>query len=211
MLTNVHRLPFAFLILLAIGVLTIFGVVTLSESRRLASSEPPQTPSVLETDPAIGSSNPSVIIIEFGDFECPACAAVAPVLKEVIRRYPGEVRLVWKDFPVTAEHPNAGQAAEAGRCATEQGKFWLMHDKLFETSGSFSPERAVEAGKAVELDVVAFTTCLGSGRTKPLIEQSFQEGRSLGVFSTPTFFVNGVRYETLERFEEFRQVIEDRL
>lgn len=203
-----RHLPLVFLSLIAIGVLVIFGVTVFGEHRSVQRASEPLSPMVESDDPRIGSNNPRVVIVEFGDFECQACADVAPALKELIRRYPNEVQLVWKDFPITTEHPNAGKAAEAARCAGEQGKFWLMSDELFKNAGSFSEERAVEAARTLELDLAAFSQCLGSGRTSTTVARGFNEGRRLGVFASPTFYINSQRYETLERFEDFQRVIE---
>lgn len=201
-----HRLPLLFLSLVGIGVIVIFGVVVIGESRDVSQSAKTPTPTVLSTDPAVGAINPRVSVVEFGDFECQACADVAPILKQVIKIHP-DVQLVWKDFPVTSEHPNATKAAAAARCAAEQGKFWLMSDELFTNAGSFSVEGAVASATTIGLDVVAFSSCIATGRNTALVDVSFREGLRVGVNATPTFFIGGTKFEDLQTLSDFEAAL----
>lgn len=143
-------------------------------------------------DPARVRGNPkaSVMIVEFADFQCPYCQAVEKTLKSVLSKHEGQVALAFRDMPVTDIHPLAQGAAEAARCAGEQGRFWEYHDLLF-TDRKLDHDGLEGEARSLKLDPKQFDSCLASGRYKTQIEQDAQDGRSAGAAGTPTFFING--------------------
>ena len=165
-------------------------------------------PSVGVNDPTRGSQDANVTIIEYGDFQCEDCATVEPALEQVLETYPKQVRLVWKDFPVTTVHFAAEQAALAARCAQEQNAFWEMHDFLLSHQDRFGAELFGEGAKTLGLDVAQYQECQESGVRLELVRQSLLEGKALGVSGAPTFFINGTSYGQLSAFSEFQKILQ---
>lgn len=157
------------------------------------------------SNPSKGPDDARVVIVEFGDFQCPACGTVYPVIKEVMRKYGDRVKFVYRDFPVVNTHPQALTAAMAGQCANEQGKFWEMHDKLFENQGNLGTADLKKYAVQIGLNSLQFGDCFDSNKYLSKIEQDFKAGIEMGVDATPTFFVNGrsvVGAVSLEFFEK---------
>jgi len=144
-------------------------------------------------DPARLRGNPKapVVIVEFSDFQCPYCRSVQPTLKNLLAKYEGRVSLAYRDLPLRDIHPQAQLAAEASRCAGEQGKFWEYHDLLFENQNKLNREGLVEQARTLKLDEKVFDACLSSGKYNAQIEQDRQMGMRAGVSGTPGFFING--------------------
>jgi protein-disulfide isomerase len=138
-----------------------------------------------------GNSNAPVTIVEFSDFQCPYCRAVEPTLKKVLAKYEGQVNLAYHDLPLRDIHPQAQLAAEAGRCAGEQGKFWEYHDLLLENQNKLAREDLVGYARTLKLDDKQLDSCLSFGRYRPLIEQERQLGLKAGLTGTPGFLING--------------------
>lgn len=138
-----------------------------------------------------GSPKAALVIVEFSDFQCPYCRAVQPTLKSVLAKYEGQVSLGYRDFPLRDIHPQAELAAEASRCAREQGKFWEYHDLLFEHPNKLNRDGLREHARALKLDEKQFDVCVSSGRFKTQIEQDRQLGLRAGVNATPAFVING--------------------
>jgi protein-disulfide isomerase len=155
-----------------------------------------------------GPAGAPVTIVEFSDFQCPFCRASVPTLKQVLDRYPGKVRWVFRDFPIAALHPNAPAAHEAARCAGDQDKFWDYHDLLFQRSGDLSPQKLKAYAAELGLDATAFARCLDTGRYRRSVASDIQDGARLGVTVTPTFYVNGRRLEGALPLEVFERAIE---
>ena len=157
---------------------------------QLPDPEPPVLPVSTEGDRLVGPDQAPITIVEFSDFQCPYCQLSVKVLKELRQLYGDRIRLVYRDY-LGSNHTYALQAAEAARCAGEQGQFWAYHDLLFERQspgrGWDFPSLANELG----LQADAFHGCLNSGRYRDHIMKDLQDGLKLGVMSTPTFFVNG--------------------
>lgn len=165
---------------------------------------PRQRIPVLPTDRSTGKAEARVEVVEFGDFQCPICRTMVPVLKRLRAEHKDDVRLVWKDFPLDG-HPDARPAAEAARCAADQGKFWEYHDKLFDNQQSLGKGRLKDYAKQVKLEPTAFATCLDKSTHTKDVESALAEATEHGVSATPTVFINGrlvvgaVPYETYER------------
>ncbi len=142
-------------------------------------------------DPSVGPKTAPVTIVAFEDFQCPYCFQAQPFLKKLLAAHPGDVRLIYKDFPLSSIHPDAQAAAEAAQCAFQQGKFWEYHDELFANQSRFAEAFYRATAKKVGLNINTFNECLATAKTKQSISQDVELGRTLGVLGTPTFFING--------------------
>lgn len=172
--------------------------------------EPPRA-TVEATGPSKGAAAAPVTIVEFSDFECSACGRAAPTLKRVAEKYGDSVRIVYRDFPLQI-HRGAARAAEAAHCAGDEGKFWLMHDKLFSRGGG--PVQDADIRKYATdlgLDAEKFADCLQSGRHTGTWKASQAEGIRAGVVSTPTFFINGRMIPGAAPLEIFTRIIDEEL
>lgn len=167
-------------------------------------------------DPVKGAANPKVVIVEYSDFQCPACRQAQRVLKRVLARYGDQVQLVYNDFPLERVHPNAFQAAEAAQCAHRQGKFWEFHDILFEEQPVWAEDpdpldRFLGYAREAGLDVASFEQCLKGHETRDAVQEDIREGTRLRVRSTPTFFINNTRLVGRPTFGKFQRLIEEEL
>jgi len=130
--------------------------------------------------------------VEFADYQCPYCKQAETTVNELLKKYPGQVSLAFRDFPLASVHAYAEKASEAPRCAGQQGKFWEFHDALFANQTKLD-ERGLNAiAQTLALDEKSFQSCLASGEYKTQISRDQEDGRKAGVSSTPGFFVNGV-------------------
>ena len=158
-----------------------------------------------------GNADAPVTIIEFADFQCPFCSRAEPVLKEVLAKYQGKVKLSYRDFPLSQIHPNAKISAEASRCALAKGKFWEMHDAMFAEQSKLDEEALVKTAAGLGMDRNSFATCLKSGKYEAAVQQDFQAGSEAGVNATPTFFINGEFLSGAQSDADFIQIIDRQL
>ncbi len=142
-----------------------------------------------------GPTDAPVTIITFSDYQCPYCVRAEPILAGVLERYPDQVRLVHRHFPLDSIHPFARPAAEASMCADQQGKFWGYHEGIFARRGKLGDNALAEIAAEVGLDVEEFDSCLEERRYKDFVETDFAAGREAGVTGTPSFFLNGIKLE----------------
>jgi protein-disulfide isomerase len=140
-------------------------------------------------------SRAAVVLVEYGDFECPACAAAKPVVDQLGVMLGEELCTVWRHFPLTQVHLQAQRAAEAAEAAGAQGAFWPMHELLFARQPVFDEASLADYAAQLGLDVARFTTELLTGVHEPRVRNDFLGGVRSGVNGTPTFFVNGARYD----------------
>jgi len=138
---------------------------------------------------AKGSQDAPVVFVEFADYECPYCQKVNPQLQQLKKEYGDKLTLVFKDFPLPMHH-SAEKAAEAARCAGEQGKYWEYHDVLF-YSRQLDVDALKEHARVLKLDGDKFDNCLDNGTEAAAVKQDLEEAKSLGLTGTPSFFVNG--------------------
>src|SRR5690242_12931203 len=149
------------------------------------------TVAVTADDHAIGPADAAVSVVEYGDFECPNCRQAAPAVKLLLRHFAGRVRFVYRHFPLEEVHPHALQAAEAAECAGEQGKFWQMHDLLFENQANLELPQLRSYAAKLALDPACYASAMDDHRHLPRIRADLQSGRDSGSRHTPTFFVAG--------------------
>jgi protein-disulfide isomerase len=164
-----------------------------------------------EGAPVRGAAGAPVTVVEFSDFECPFCKQTHPTLKQLLERYPDKVRLAYRDFPLDSIHPQARRAAEAARCAQDQGKFWEYHDALFTQSPQLALEDLRRYAGQVGLDVTKFDGCLAAGVHKATVQRDLDEGNRLGITGTPAFFINGRTLTGAQPLEAFIRLIEQEL
>jgi protein-disulfide isomerase len=174
--------------------------------------EPPrQQIAIAADDPSLGPANAPVTIVEFSDFQCPFCQRVVPTIKQIKAKYGDRVRIVWKDFPLTQIHPQAFDAAQAGNCAREQGKFWEYHDQLFANQAALQPEFLKKYATDAGMNGATFAACLDSGKFQPKVQAALEAGGKLGIGSTPTSYINGRAVTGAQPIEVFEAVIDEEL
>lgn len=175
----------------------------------LPNLEPPVLAVGTDGDRRVGPDHAPITIVEFSDFQCPYCQQSVQVLKELRQFYGERIRLIYRDYP-GPNHPYAPQAAEAARCAGEQGKFWEYHDLLFDRQSSGQGWDFLSLAKELGLQQKTFENCLNSGHFRDQIIKDLQDGLKLGITSTPTFFVNGRPLVGAQPLSTFQALI-DRL
>jgi protein-disulfide isomerase len=165
--------------------------------------------------PSLGTPGAPVVIVVFTDFQCPFCKEEAKMLRaNLLSAYPKQVRLYFKDYPLTQIHQWAKTAAIAGRCIFRQNPaaFWDYHDWVYEHQSDITAEnfkdKLLEFAKGKEIDVIQLTRCLDSKATEPEVDRSMAEAKTLNVRSTPTVFVNGRRLEGQVPWPNLRDIID---
>ena len=146
-------------------------------------------------DHTIGPAKAPVTLVEYGDFECPHCGRAHPIVKTVLRTLGNDLRFAYRHFPLSRIHPHAEHAAEMAEAAGEQGKFWPMHDMLFENQGALEDEDLIAYAGALGIDPEWAAAALAEGLFADKVREDFASGVRSGVNGTPTFFINGVRYD----------------
>ena len=146
---------------------------------------------VSEIDHTLGPAHAAVTLVEYGDFECPICKQAAPAVKLMLKHFSAKLRVVYRHFPQEEVHPHALQAALAAEAAGGQGKFWLMHDLLFENQSHLKPQHLRAHADQLELDVVRFDADMEDELYLQRIREHTDGGMLSGVRATPTFFING--------------------
>ena len=146
-------------------------------------------------DHAQGPADAPVTLVEYGDYECPHCGRAYPILKAVQRRLGGRLRFVFRNFPLTQNHPHAQHAAEAAEAAGAQGAFWEMHDRLFERQFALADRDLREYAQDLGLDAARLGRELAAHQYAARVREDFRSGVVSGVNGTPTFYLNGARYD----------------
>ena len=148
-----------------------------------------------EHDHIAGSADAPVVLVEYGDFECPYCGRAYPIVKAVQRALGDRLAFVFRNFPLTEVHPHALLAAEAAEAASAQGQFWPMHDMLFEHQDALEPDDIVGYAQSLGIDVSRFEREVASSQNEQKVRDDFRGGVRSGVNGTPTFFINGARFD----------------
>jgi protein-disulfide isomerase len=152
-------------------------------------------PPVSKRDHTIGPLDAPVVMVEYGDFECPFCAQAEPVFKEVLHALPDTVLFAFRHFPLAEAHPHSLHAAEAAEAAGAQGRFWQMHDVLFAHQDELEDSALVEYAAAVGCDVDRFVRDMAENKYVGRVREHFLSGVRSGVNGTPSIFINGLRYD----------------
>jgi protein-disulfide isomerase len=156
-----------------------------------------------------GSDDAPVVLVEYGDYECPFCGAAHVILKKLQKDLgKDKFQMVFRNFPLSQIHPHALEAAFAAEAAGKQGKFWAMHDMLFEHQDSLEEHDLVSYAYALKLDVERFIDDMESEAVAQKVHEDFWSGVRSGVNGTPTFFINGERHDGSYSYGELRHAIE---
>ncbi|MBF8250116.1 MAG: ppiB [Candidatus Levybacteria bacterium] len=172
-------------------------------------------PEVSDQDISIGSPSARVTLVEYSDFQCPACKAFAPLVTLLSADFIQDLRVVYRFFPLIQIHQNAMLAAQAAYAAGLQGKFWEMHDLLFENQTDWANKSPKDIfigyAKDLKLEMDKFTKDLDADSTKQAVNKSLNEGVSAGISFTPSFFLNGKFIQSPADYEVFKKVIQDEI
>lgn len=167
-------------------------------------------PEVADGDHVTGKSDAKVTLIEYSDFECPYCSRHKESIDQALKDFPNDVRLVYRHFPLTSIHDMAQKAAVASECASNQGKFWEMHNKLFALSAGtgLTVDAMKAAAKEIGLNTATFDTCLDNDETLDAVTADYQGGIGAGVGGTPATFVNGEIVEGAIPYTDLKRAIQ---
>ena len=190
------------------GIVAYFEKIKSEAKVKLALPEP--RTNVAATGPSKGPADAPVTIVEFSDFQCPYCSKARETADQALTAFAGKVRLVFRDYPLPF-HDKAQKAAEAGQCANEQGKFWEMHDWMFDHQDKLDVPQLKEGAKSLQIDAAKFDACLDSGKFAKAIADNQKAGQEAGVSGTPAFFINGKMLSGAQPFEAFKESIEAEL
>lgn len=151
-------------------------------------------PSVNKNDHAQGNLNSDLVIVEYGDYQCPYCGAAYPVLKELMKEFGGQVKFVFRNFPLSEMHQYARPAAIAAEAANLQGKFWEMHDAIYENQQNLNENLLMTLAEKLELNMPQFEKDLQKVELENKVDSDFESGIMSGVNGTPSFFVNDKKF-----------------
>lgn len=165
----------------------------------------------IEGAPFRGAADAPVTVVEFSDFECPFCKRTHPTVTQLLDKYAGNVKLVYRAFPLESIHPHARRAAEAARCANDQGKFWDYYDVLFKESPKLSSDDLKRYAAQIGLDATKFDACVAGAVPKAAVQKDLDEGKRLGITGTPAFFINGRYLMGAQPLEAFARIIDEEL
>lgn len=201
--------------ILAVFAMAIAGCVQLGGP---AGIQPTITPGMASKSPVDidgryvrGSPTGPVLIVEYSDFECQFCSEAALTIDKLVQAYPGQIALVYKHFPLTAQHPHALKAAEAFECAGEQGKAWEMHDEMFKHQNALGVDDLTGYSSKVGINSTQFRDCLVNNKKAAIVGQDLAEATRRGLDRTPTFFIDNKRLVGAQPYDSFRAVIEGEL
>lgn len=205
-------------ILVWVGILVIIGVgiyllLQVNSSNTGTSSS---NLKITESDNTWGNPDSSVVLVEYSDFQCPACATFHSIVNELKSEYSDKIYFAFRDFPLRSIHKNAQVSAQAAEAAKLQGKFWEMHDKLFGNQTDWSnlsdpSEKFIQYASELELDIDKFKTDYDSDVVKNKVNNDYNRGITAKVNATPTFFLNGEKLKNPSTLEDFKTLIDEQL
>lgn len=209
-------------VLIAIAVAVVIGGVLLAVFANPQPKDPgapvDEQSLVRDSSHMTGQANAKVTVVEFGDFQCPACGAAHPTVKQVMDAYKDnpDVNFVFRNFPLDSIHPNAHIGAEAAEAAAAQGKYWEMSDLLFEHQADWTTSATpidvfASYAESLGLNVDIFRQAVSQRLYADIINTDYADGEAVGVNSTPTFFINGVKEARVLSFDEFKSKIDAEL
>lgn len=201
----------------AVGVIAILGVLVLvAKMQDNAGKGSPLTNDILPTDHVTGKLDSAVTLVEYTDFQCPACATYAPVVEKLIAEYADRVRFVYRHFPIYSKHPNAEIAARASEAAGKQGKFFEYAEVLFAKQNDWSeladPKETFKTyAKDLGLNVDDFEKYMNSNESRNSVTKDAQGGTRAGISGTPSFFLNGKSIANPNGYTAFKKLLDDAL
>ncbi|MBI2644137.1 MAG: DsbA family protein [Candidatus Wildermuthbacteria bacterium] len=200
-------------VLLAGGVV---GLLLLAPPSKNSNSSAYLAAAVSSADHAKGNRDAKIVLVEYGDFQCPACALYEPVVEQLEEDYGDRMTFIYRHFPLRNVHAQADLAAQASEAAALQGRFWEMHDLLYQNQNEWAKNDKAEeifVGYAVSLglDKERFSQDMNSDAVKTKVENDFQGGVKSGVNGTPNFYLNGKKIENPGSYDEFKQLLNQEL
>jgi protein-disulfide isomerase len=206
-----------FIAVLLVVVAALVGVFALTDNKQTGNGGDNTSTQAKVSEHTVGAGNKKVTLTEYGDFQCPACKQYFPLVKQVKSTYGDDIKFQFRHFPLTSIHPNAFIGSRAAEAAGKQGKFFEMHDLLYENQDSWSratdPTTVLNTyAEQLKLNMDQFKKDMTSAEVAAVINADLKEGQTLGANSTPTFVINGRRIEENPRsFEEFKKLIDDEI
>ena len=193
--------------------LIIWGLIAASNKAEKKNASLPLPSVVSATDWVKGNPEATITIVEYSDFQCPACALYYPIVERLINESSTTIRFVYRHFPLT-QHANAIPAAQSAEAAGKQGKFWEMYSMIFDTQDEWTDSKDVKkifANYAVKLglDIEKYNTDIVSKEIMDKINSDMKSGVKAGINSTPTFYVNGEKIENPQGYDDFKKVIDN--
>lgn len=195
--------------ILSASAYTVASITGGSERYRVGSID-----EVTSEDQAKGNRDADVVLIEYSDFECPACRNYFPITKEILEEFGEEVLFVYRHFPISSIHANAETAARVAEAAGRQGYFWEMHDMIFDQQPEWRGEhdakdRFFDFAEELGMDMIQFEEDYNSPEVRQKVSADYSSGLRAGVRGTPTFFLNGDYFPNPQNYQEFRAIISD--
>ena len=198
-------------------ILGIFGLAMIVNSPSNTTQSSLKAPTPSEKD-LYTKGNPSskVVLTEYGDFQCPACASYFPIVNALIEEYKDKILFVYRDFPLINAHQNAHISSRAGFAANKQGKYWEMYNMLYENQKEWATSTDAENifigyGGKIGIDKNKFKTDLNSDEAKKFVDEALSSATALGINSTPSFFINGSKIDNPNSFDDFKKLIDNEL
>ncbi|MDD5341382.1 MAG: thioredoxin domain-containing protein, partial [Patescibacteria group bacterium] len=167
-------------------------------------------PQINKFDPTIGPANAKVKIFEYGDFFCPVCQSLQPIVDQIVNLYGDKIILVYKPLPIT-NYPEDKNSTEAALCANEQNKFWEYRSLIFQNVSSLNQQTYLNLAKSLNLNQQIFSDCLSSSRYESVISSNIADALKFNIASVPTIYINGQKIEGLIDFDILKQAIENAL
>ncbi|MCU0679358.1 MAG: thioredoxin domain-containing protein [Planctomycetes bacterium] len=164
-------------------------------------------PVISAADPGLGNANAEIIIVEFADFTCNYCFHQEAAIRQIVEKYQGQVRLVWKDYPDRDKNSISYQAAMAARCAARQGKFWPYHDRLFALAGLVKADALNILAEDLKLDITSFIECRDRSETGQLVDDNIAEADALAIQGVPFIYINDQEIMGEVSVDELEQLI----
>ncbi|MBI3985037.1 MAG: DsbA family protein [Candidatus Levybacteria bacterium] len=198
-------------------ILGIFGLAMIVNSPTTSSGGGLQAPAPTKEDIYTkGNPNSKVVVVEYGDYQCPACAQYQPIVKALLEEYKDKVYFVYRDFPLINSHQNAHISARAAFAANKQGKFWEMYDALYENQTEWATNPNAETiftnyASNLGLNADKFKNDLNSNEAKSFVDNALSNATSIGLNSTPSFFINGSKIENPSSYDELKALIDNEL
>ena len=165
------------------------------------------TPPISPRDHSKGSEDAPITLVEYADYQCPYCGMAHPVIKRLQKSLGKRLRFIFRNFPLTRSHPYALIAAQAAEAAALEGKFWEMHDLIFENQEDLQPEALPAWARQIGLEESKFAKGFTDSKVKARIEEDYTSGLESGVDGTPSFFINGIKFDGEADFDSLRSAL----
>jgi protein-disulfide isomerase len=163
---------------------------------------------VSDNDHSEGDKNAAIVLIEYGDYECPHCGAAYPVIKKLQKHFGSKLRFIFRNFPIAESHPHAVTAAYVAEASALQGKFWPVHDLIYEHQQNLSTQLLLSLAESAGVDIKKLSQDISTPAVTDRVEKDLEGGARSGVNGTPSFFVNGYKYEGYHEYDRMRKDLE---